>query len=379
MANDLAVIETQLTQLAPNFGQVLGAVMKPERLIRTVMISLERTPKLMQCTRESIISGAMTFAVLGLEVDGVTGQGYLIPFNDRKNNRSLAQAVIGYKGFNTLAARSGITITGGVVREGDEFDFDKGEGWVKHKPRLGGEKDRRVIAAWAKGSSRYRPSIIEVLSLDELLAIKARSPGAKYGGSENPWNDPNIGIFAMYEKSVKRRLSRSMPLNHMQLGAALDEAFEERGLHSFIQPDGKLMIEGEFSPLPDRQSSDDTPSADVMLSADRGPASMQPTPATGTPAAAGDPETTPQPTPAAGSSLRPIPDALSEYPAAKAYWARWRGELPGMTDVAKIRSLWSAEKDLRAKLDWPDVAGARPRDLAYIIGDRIAEIESRGD
>ena len=41
-----------------------------------------------------------------LEVDGVTGQAFLIPFKGR------AQLVIGYKGFNTLAARSGLTVTG---------------------------------------------------------------------------------------------------------------------------------------------------------------------------------------------------------------------------------------------------------------------------
>ena len=49
----------------------------------------------------------------GLEVDGVTGQAFLVPFAGK------VQLVVGYKGYNTLGARAGLTITGEVVRSGD--------------------------------------------------------------------------------------------------------------------------------------------------------------------------------------------------------------------------------------------------------------------
>jgi recombination protein RecT len=99
---------------------VLDKRVPVERLMQTIMISCERLPALLKCDRQSLFNSAMSAAVLGLEVDGVTGQAYLIPFAGK------AQLVIGYKGFNTLAARSGITITGAVVREGDEFDYELG-------------------------------------------------------------------------------------------------------------------------------------------------------------------------------------------------------------------------------------------------------------
>jgi recombination protein RecT len=283
--NALTVLENQLKPLAPRFAEVLGKTMPVERLIRTVVLSVERLPALMDCDRQSIFNAAMSAAVLGLEVDGVTGQGYLIPFKGK------AQLVIGYKGYNTLAARSGLTVTGAVVREGDAFDYELGDkGFVRHKPKLG-EPGRRIVAAWAVAAAHDRPPIISVLSIDDINAIKAKSPGAKR--SDSPWNDPSIGFPAMAEKSAKRRLARSMPLNVMQLAARMDEAFEEQGAAAHITPDKGLVIDGEFSPIADREPSR-TPTATELISPDAdAPAENIP------------------PLPDAGSPLRPHDDALA--------------------------------------------------------------------
>ena len=143
-----------------------------------------------------------------------------------------------------MAARSGITITGSVVRDGDEFDYELGSSaFVRHKPVLGNRG--RIIASWAVGTAIGRPAIVNVLGIDDLIAIKARSPGAQR--SDSPWNDPAIGFPAMCEKSGKRRLSRSLPLNVMTLGARMDEAHEEQGKHAWISPDKVVIIDGEAS------------------------------------------------------------------------------------------------------------------------------------
>ena len=237
MSNELSIIESQLRPLAPYFEEALAGVMPVERLIRTIVVSIEKTPKLMECSKQSVLNAAMTAAVLGLEVDGSTGQAFLIPFANQ------CQLVIGYKGFNTLGARAGMTITGEVVREGDDFDYDLGEGWVKHKPSLASISDRRIIGAWAKAAATGRPPIVCVMGIDELMAVKDKSPGAKK--KDSPWNDPKIGFPAMCSKTVKRRLQRSMPLSVYSLGAALDEAVEERGKPAYIRQDHTLMVEGQ--------------------------------------------------------------------------------------------------------------------------------------
>jgi recombination protein RecT len=243
MSTDLTILEKQFAPLAPKFDQVLqvpGVGISSQRLIRSVLISCERTPGLLDCTAQSLFNAAMSAACLGLECDGVTGQAFLIPFKNK--GTPTAQLVIGFKGFNTLAARSGITISGEIVRDGDAFDFDEGEGWVKHKKLLNGA-GRRTIGAWAKASSNDRPAVVKVLGIDDILAIKAKSPGAKR--PDSPWNDPAIGFPAMAEKSAKRRLARAMPLNVMQLASRLDEAFEEQGRVSYITPDKGVIVEAE--------------------------------------------------------------------------------------------------------------------------------------
>ena len=82
MSNDLAVFEKQLEPLAPRFEAVLGATMPVERLTQTAVICVERNPKLLQCKRQTLFNACLTFATLGLEIDGATGQGFIIPFGD---------------------------------------------------------------------------------------------------------------------------------------------------------------------------------------------------------------------------------------------------------------------------------------------------------
>jgi len=261
MGTALALLENQLTPLMPRFTEALAGTMPVERLTRTIVISCERLPKLLECDRQSLFNAAMSAACLGLEVDGVTGQAFLIPYGSK------AQLVIGYKGMNTLAARSGITIAGAVVCDGDVFKYEKGSApFVKHIAKLSNRG--RIIGAWATATSNGRPPVIEVMGIEELMAVKAKSPGAKR--SDSPWNDPNIGFPAMCEKTVKRRLARSMPLNVMQLAARLDEAFEEQGKAAHITPDRNIIIDGEFSePSP-------TPTATELLSPS--PAATKPVP-----------------------------------------------------------------------------------------------------
>jgi recombination protein RecT len=333
--NELALFEQQLQPLSPKFSQVLGQTMPVERLIRTVVISAERVPKLLQCNRQSLFNAAMTFAVLGLEVDGVTGQGYLLPFNN------VAQPVIGYKGYNTLAARSRITITGEVVREGDDFDYELGShSYVRHKPKLGSRG--RIIAAWACGASNDRPPVVSVLDIDEIMSIKARSPGAKL--SQSPWNEEKIGFPAMASKTAKRRLARVLPLSVFQLAARMDEVFEEQGKPSRIDPDKGVIVDGEYSPIPEREASE-TPSAAYLMGTERPTETVEPV-----------------------NSSHPV-RSWAEY---ERHW-RERIQSAAPSQVAALKADWNAEKTERnQQTDCPE--GAR-RELLDAVGKAISFLE----
>lgn len=256
MGNELAIIERQLIPLTPMFEQLLRSTGVPAaRIIRSVLIACERTTRLLECTPMSVIQGATSFAVIGLEADGFTGQAFLIPFKDKGTLK--AQPVVGYKGFSTIGARVGMTITGDVIREGDEIDYAKGTGgFVRHKPPLTGTKDRRILGAWAVAEAEGRPAIVEILPLDDILAVRDKSPAFRNGG-DTPWKDPLIGFPAMAAKTARRRLARSLPLSVYQLAARMDEAHDEQGRHTFIHPDRGVVIDGEAQPdtSPERLSS----------------------------------------------------------------------------------------------------------------------------
>jgi hypothetical protein len=104
----------------------------------------------------------------------------------------------------------------------------------------------RIVGAWAVAEANNRPPVISVMSMQDIMDVKDKSPGARK--PDSPWNDPAVGFIAMAEKTCKRRLARSLPLNVMQLGAKLDETFEERGKHAWIDAQRRVHVEGEGAP-----------------------------------------------------------------------------------------------------------------------------------
>ncbi len=249
MSQQIATIERNLQLVAPNLDQVLKAYHMPvERLIRTVVVSVERLPSLLECSQQSVLNSAMTAACLGLEVDGVTGQGFLIPFKGK------AQFITGYKGFNTMAARSGYTLGAAVVREGDDFDYQIGTGgFIHHRPKLGNESGRKIIGAYAKAEMPGRSPIIQVLSVDEIEAVRAKSPGAKK--ADSPWNDPRVGYPAMAAKTAKRRIARDMPLNSTFHMAASMEDQLDLGRPAHITPEKGVVLDIEPSTEPTKSKT----------------------------------------------------------------------------------------------------------------------------
>lgn len=193
------------------------------RLVLSIVQAGERNRQLYQADPQSLQLAVLSMATLGLEADGVTGQGYLLPFRNRREGRCTVQPVPGYKGYNTLAARNGFSIAGSIVREGDRFEFELGTSpRVVHVPKM--RNRAQIIAAYAIAARPGYAPIVEVLDIDELDAVRAKSPGARKGDS--PWNDPNVGLPAMYGKTVKRRLARSMPTGWVPIAHALESQWE---------------------------------------------------------------------------------------------------------------------------------------------------------
>lgn len=118
-----------------------------EQYVALFMQAIGRQPKLAQCSLASLTVALTDSAVLGLPINSVEGDGYLVPrecsYKDENNNwqkKWVAQFQAGYRGKLKLAYESpliaGITVE--VVREGDYFEVMLGtEQTITHEPRGG--------------------------------------------------------------------------------------------------------------------------------------------------------------------------------------------------------------------------------------------------
>jgi len=93
--------------------------MTPDKMARVVITAITRTPKLLDCTPQSIMRAVIEASQLGLMPDGVLGHGYILPY------KKTAVFIPGYKGLLDLARRSGELswVQAHVVYENDEFSY----------------------------------------------------------------------------------------------------------------------------------------------------------------------------------------------------------------------------------------------------------------
>ena len=116
----------------------------PERFLRVTMTTIRRNPALAECTQESLLAAIVEASQVGLEIDGVLGHAYLVPFKNRRkingNWVSIREATLipGFRGLTKLVRNSGAvqSISSGVAYENDPlFEYQLGSNaFVRHQP-----------------------------------------------------------------------------------------------------------------------------------------------------------------------------------------------------------------------------------------------------
>ncbi len=96
------------------------------RFISSIVSAVNNNTMLQECTNSSILSGALLGESLNLSPSPQLGQYYLVPFKDKNKGTTLAQFVLGYKGYLQLAIRSGqykkINVL--AIKEGELVRYD---------------------------------------------------------------------------------------------------------------------------------------------------------------------------------------------------------------------------------------------------------------
>lgn len=185
-------------QYQKQWGMVLPKHLTPERMTRVALTALTKTPKLMECSKATVMSCLLDCASMGLEPDG--RRAHLIPFGGK------CTLIIDYKGLAELAMRSGLVshIHADLVCDNDIWDENLGR-VLTHK--INRRQPRgEIYAAYSHVVMKDGTESFEIMSKDEIDKIRNRSR-AKDGG---PWV---TDYGEMAKKTVFRRHAKWLPLS----------------------------------------------------------------------------------------------------------------------------------------------------------------------
>ena len=209
-----------LQRTRPQLQLALPKHLDVDRLMRVAMTSIQRTPRLAECSPISLVGAVMQCAQLGLEPDGVTGMAYLVPYWNSKRGVFEAQFQPGYKGLMDLAFRTDTVVKfdAHAVYEQDSFSYAYGAvPHLVHMPHRGQDHGDTVAAyavAWLKDAI---DPLFRVLERWEVDAARARSKSKDDG----PWV---TDFEAMAMKTALRRLCKLLRQTpDLARAVALDE------------------------------------------------------------------------------------------------------------------------------------------------------------
>lgn len=213
-------LETPAVQ--EQLAKVLPSHLTAERFARVALTAMTKTPRLLECTRESLLRCLMDLSSMGLEPNG--REAHLIPHRNNKAGVVEATLIVDYKGLLTLARRTGkINIfRAEIVCVNDDFSWS--DGVVHHK--IDFRKPRGDVFAvyshvrFANGADDY-----EVLTKDEVEAIRRRSRSGDSGPWQTDWSE-------MAKKCPVRRHCKRLEISP-ELTDALekdDDRLEERNV-----------------------------------------------------------------------------------------------------------------------------------------------------
>ena len=220
-------------------GKGLPAQLKPEVLINAVVNSCQKTPKLLECSQETMISALMHCGSVGWVPDTPAQECHLVPFKGK------VVVIGGYRGFIKLVRNSGeiCQMASRVVYDGDEFTYELGSNpKIVHVPKLTPEErpDSDITHVysqiWWKDASVFPRDDFEVMSKGQVDKIMAGVIKKNFGKTPDPW------LYHWAEqarKTVQKRHMKRLPMStEMAHASDLDNmavTVEPQPLHQIVQ------------------------------------------------------------------------------------------------------------------------------------------------
>jgi recombination protein RecT len=229
-------------------GEIARAVPRhidPERLIRVALTACVQNPKLLSCTRESLMQATLQSASLGLMPDGVMGQAYLLPYGDK------ATFQIGYQGLIELAYRTDriAGIIADVVHEKDKFEFHREvkEDFFVHRPYEGDDEPGPVTHAYCIIRRKDGTASVTVLPKSKIEKEHRAHSRAKNDG---PW----VGHWSAMARKTAILVALKYEQKSTELARAI--AVEERVDQGIDMPSEQILDAVEVKAEPQQSALD---------------------------------------------------------------------------------------------------------------------------
>lgn len=197
-------------------GQIMnalkGTVEDKKRMFRVYLTAMQTTPKILECEPISVIGAIMQAAQVGLSLDTVFGEAFLIPRWNKNAGATVCGFQIGYKGLCKLARTSdhGLRdIYARVVYQNDHFSYSYEPKRLEHTPCE--DPDARGPLKYA-----YAKVIWKEDNYDRFVVVtqaeikKAQAASDSFKKNFGPWLD---NPDAMWAKTSLIRLCKTLNLN----------------------------------------------------------------------------------------------------------------------------------------------------------------------
>ena len=279
--NPITTLRTMLEAASPKLAEVAPKHIKVDRLVRLMLSACSKTPKILECTPESVLTFCMKCSETGLEPIGAGGV-WAIPYGKELT------FIPDYRGLVNCAKRAECIkdAFAEAVYSNDEFDYELGmTPSLTHKPARGDRgtlESAYCILVFPDDTKRF-----VVMDGKEIDGIRKRS---KAGGA-GPWQTDQA---EMWKKTVIRRALKPFAGASQQLDAAITADDAINGLKSV----------NDRTPVPMPRAIDEAPAS---------------------------PEATPEPTP----TPEVAPDATATPPVEQNMPSSTPIEVPDGCEVAE--------------------------------------------
>ena len=252
-------VNTLSNMIAQNKRQLMKIAMPDidiERALRVVLSEVKVTPKLMECSAESIIRSCAWAFQLGLEPGKHLKHVYLVPRYNKNTRQQECNAELGYKGLQKLAMDSGevISITGRAFYENDQVEIQEGTApeYIRVRRELKGPRGE-FVGVYCKATFSNGHEIFDVMTKEDVDRIRATSPASKSG----PWVDhyEAMAIKTVMKRLINRDLVQQSGASSVARAIHAEDAVES-GSANVILEEFEIAGGGKTIDVPQEPSAD---------------------------------------------------------------------------------------------------------------------------